>query len=258
MYGVVPTPFPRHAHPRAQRFRYPPSSILHYISRFLCFLSSRSTAVQYSTYTRSYLHVKSTPDPWSSHPQNLTVSFSAFPSVRIRVIALAWRCITLRCLSLVAFAFLAAPVVRFVLFSLYFTTAALRSPAAALPHFVYRTSPCAPMRRSHSHTLRQRRELVVHSYAQCPGFRRRCRCHVTRTYWSRAFAASSSLLRTPHTPTYHLFPHTLANDRRLEPPRSLSCTTPADCAHIPQQDTSPPFPWSSRIPRQLAGFLLRR
>src|SRR5882762_10701782 len=145
--------------------------------------------------------------PRSSHPESHSSVFTFFfVQFESELIALARRCITLH-LSLSRCVCVPCRTRRaFSLsFSLYSPAAALRPPVVAFPRCVYRTSPCAPTRRyfpapyiSAASPVR----TVFHS----------CRCHVTRTSWSRAFAASSSLLRTPHTPTYHTFHLSLAND----------------------------------------------
>ena len=154
-----------------------------------------------------------------------TVCSSPFPpQFESELIALARRCITLcvRFLSIlcfcecpcvlsrlvlplrIVFVFPATPVMRFYYFPFISTAPALRAPAHPFP-----SSPCAPQRPVYlrSHGLRQRRAPVcthTHSYST---FRLRCRCHVTRTRWSRAFAASSWVAQDTHTPPLHIHIH---------------------------------------------------
>jgi len=185
------------------------------------------------------MHVESF-DPRSFHPTEHSIRLPSSPSFDFVVIALARRCITLcvrfpfvLCslrvpvrtrpfspLSRVAFAFLAAPIVRFRCYFTPFDCACSASPAVCVPPPAF------------SHRARALPRPVVFprltsaprvSYAQYSAFRRRCRCHVTRTNWSRALAASRLVGQDTTHPHYTLIPPHFRERSTTRPPRTRSC-----------------------------------
>src|SRR5882762_6346469 len=152
------------------------------------------------------MHVESS-DPAPFHLRIHSPVLPSSPQFRSELIALTRRCIT-RCVRFpVRFVFVAStrvysavsftPALRlrslphlscvFIVFSFFSSTPALCSPARPFP-----SSPCAPQRPEllRSHDLRQRHEPAYTRIPHYTSVPLRCRCHVTRTNWSRAFSAS--------------------------------------------------------------------
>src|SRR5258705_4025089 len=122
-------------------------------------------------------------------PQNTDLVFPISPQFESELIALARRCITLCLPARVAFAFPAAPVLHFHCFSFYFDRARIARPCVSLP-----IEPvCSPASRIicvPTAYVSAARTCAL-ALVQYSTFRFRCRCHVTQTRWSRAFAPSS-------------------------------------------------------------------
>src|SRR5882762_9295180 len=141
------------------------------------------------------MHVESF-DPRSFHPKRTQISFPLSPQFGFELIALARRCITprcvyYRCLSLSRCVCVPCRTRR--AFSLLLHSFRPRPQRVPLPFaFPHLRLAIEPVR---SHASRRIPTTYVssesvHSYSSYFVFRLRCRCHVTRTNWSQALAAS--------------------------------------------------------------------